>query len=340
MNLTLELLRIIGSPFTPLAESLSLDQKNLLELYKHSLKNRLSLLFLEAIKKGGKLDNSSPHYEKEYMKYLKTLNAITRVSQLLTNGKIQHSIYKTIRPYKFTTVDIDILIFQSRNNFKKAIKILQDAGYKLKGQGPQSTTLQDPKINIRVDLYREVAVSHIIYLDKQKLSKYTITKLSNGKYIKTLTPEADLATIVAHSVIKEHMYVLSEYYTFLYYLPQINVQNFIKIVRENNITSAARTHAAITAALHKAAHGIIPNELKEILNQLGNNTVETTLLIKRNFKMPHKYHKLTIVQSLIEIAKGEKSRRSMATQLLQMLNPKFTSIVIKGFVNYMTRETY
>jgi hypothetical protein len=318
-----------------------INQRKLFELYQYSVKNRLSLLFLETLKKNEKLNKLKPYYEKESTRYLETLNAVIGVSQILTNGNLPHAIYKTARPYKATTVDIDLLIFKSQNEYKKAIETLQKAGYKIKGRGPLSTTLQDPKIDIGVDLYAEVAVSHIVYLDKQNLSTYVSTKeLSKNEQIKTLKPEADLATVIAHSVIKEHMYVLSEYYTFLYYLPQINVENFIKIVGENNIRSAVRTHAAITATLHQAAHDMIPEKLQQILNQLGNRTLETTLLLKRNFKMPHKYHPLTLAQALMEMEKGEKSRRSMATQFLQMLNPKFTSSVIKGFIDHMMRETY
>jgi tetratricopeptide (TPR) repeat protein len=296
---------------------------------------------LEALEENQKFSKLKLRYEEELTKYSKTLDIAFKVSQLLTNKEIPHAIYKTIRPYKSATVDIDILIFQTQGKYKEAIKALEKAGYKIKGQGPHSTTLQDPEMRIGIDLYEEVAVSHIVYLDKQILQAYVATKeLLKGKHVKILKPEADLATIIAHSLIKEHMYILSEYYTFLYYLPQINVQDFIKIVRENNITYAVKTHATITAALHKAAHGIIPNELEEILNELGNNRVERALLLKKNFKMPHKYDKLTLIQSLTEILKGEKSKRSIAKQLLQMFNPKFTFSIVKGFVDHMTRETY
>lgn len=339
MNSTIELLRFLGSPFAQ-STIYPPNKSKSIQLRDYSFKNRMLFLYLQALHEKS-LRDFAVAYRKEKAKYLKTIDAIARVSRVLTDANIEHATYKTVRPYKSTTVDIDILILEDKSSYTKSAKAVQKAGYELIVCGPRSTTFRDPEINIGIDLYDQVAVSYLVYLDKEKLTDYvTTTKLPNGELVKTLKPEADLAAIIAHSIIKEQMYTLSEYYTFIHYLKQMNIDNFIQIVKQNNITSATRTHAAITALLHKVAHKTIPVELQHMLKYLDKETFETTLLIKNNFKTPHKYHLVTIAKSLFEIVKGDKSRSSMAMQICHMLNPSFSKKFLKALMKHMTRETY
>ena len=60
----------------------------------------------------------------------------------------------------------------------------------------------DPSRSVGIDLYREVAISRIIYLDKWKLRRYKReVKVSSGKVV-TLTPEADIIAMVTHLTYK------------------------------------------------------------------------------------------------------------------------------------------
>ncbi|MHA1834223.1 MAG: hypothetical protein ACTSV7_09535 [Candidatus Baldrarchaeia archaeon] len=338
-NLTLELLRILGSPFA-LGSNISVSENKLIRLCQLSITNRILFYYLDRVieKNPAKLVSL---YQKERLGYLRIQDAIIRTSQVLTESDIKYAIVKTIRPYKSTTVDIDTLIFGFDIEYKKALASFLKEGYIILGRGPESVTLQDPRIDIKVDLYREIAVSHIIYLDKQKLVNLcTATRLPNGETVTTLTPEADLVTIISHSIIKEHMYTLSEYLSFIHYLKQIDFNDFVEIATENNLTVATRTHATITALLHKVAFGKVPEVLQEILGLLGEATLEAKLVMKNNLNMPHKYHPFTVTRSLAEIMKGEKSRRSMAMQQLHMLKPSFTKEFTKLFIDHLTRETY
>jgi hypothetical protein len=217
---------------------------------------------------------------------------------------------------------------------------MQKAGYQLVAPGSSSTTFKDRKLNIGIDLYKQVAVSSIVYLDKRKLAEHVTTaKTSDDKDIRILKPEADLACIVSHSVIKEQMYTLSEYYTFIHYLRQMNINKFIRIVDQNNLLSTARTHATITALLHNTVHGTIPEGLQQILNCFGVENFETARLIKNRLETPHKYHPITVARSL-EIAKGTETRKRMGAQLIQMLNPNVSRDFVKQFINHMMRGTY
>jgi hypothetical protein len=301
----------------------------------------MSYFYLDTVNQSLKSSILEQIYKKERQKYLDTLDAVAQVSLLLARENIIHAVFKTIRPYKSTTVDIDIIIFGNKKSYSKSVETLRQAGYRLVMRGPRSTTLWDQKASIGIDLYEQIAVSFISYIDKEKLVPYIITKkLPNEMLVQTLKPEADLACIIAHSVIKEQMYTLSEYYTFIHYVKQMNINNFLQIVKQNNITSAARTHASITELLHKAAHNTIPIELQQIIESLGKEKLETARLIKNYFKTPHKYHPITIAKFLLEILKGRKSRNSIALQIFHMLNPNFNKDFFKAVVNHVIRETY
>lgn len=340
MNVTIELLRLLGSPYMPSATyDIPVDKQ--FQLFHYSSKNRITLFYLDAMNQQEVPENLALFYEQEISRARQTLGAIARISHLLTNAHIEHAVIKTLRPYISTTVDIDAIIFGNTVNYAKAVKTTQDSGYRKLARGPMSTTFQDPEMKIGVDLYKEIAVSYIPYIDKTKLADSIVdTELSNKNWVRTLTPECDLAIIIAHSLIKENMYTLSEYYTYIHYLERLDIKNLIQLAEETRLKSAVRTHTGITALLHKAVHKVLPNKLQQILNELGEEKLETALVTKNDFRMPHKYHPTTIIRCLLEIVKEEKTRKGMATQILHAFDPRFSQDFLKRLINHVVRETY
>jgi len=339
MNPTLRLLRFIGSPFV--SDTLKIDGENIPELDRVSLKNRMRFLFLETLREKGNLGDLETIYAQEKKRCALGFEAMCRVSKILADSSIQYALFKTIRPYTFTTVDIDVVIFGDGLHFRKAAESLQMAGYDLVARGPSSCTLRDPKANLGVDLYKEIAVSFLTYMDKRKLNNFvTVLKLGNSGCVKTLKPEADLASIIAHSIIKEQMYTLSEYYTFVHYLKKLNIQSFLEIVKQNNLVYATRTHLSITAFLHRVAHKIVPKGLQQILDAFGEENMEKSRLIRDRLETPHKYHPITVARSLLEITKGKEIIKNVGAQLIHMLNPNISKDFLIKLVNHVRRETY
>jgi hypothetical protein len=192
-----------------------------------------------------------------------------------------------------------------------------------------------------IDLYEEIAISSTVYIDKEKLvDNVQETRLPNHRSIKTLTREADMATVIAHSLIKEQMYPLSEYYTFIHHLNEMDVSKFIQIIKENNLTTAARGHTTLSAILQYHATGTVPDKLKLILESFGIASLESKLSFQRHLKMPHKYSLITVARSLLEIMKGRKCRDSMAAQILRTLDPVFAEDLLNKSIDHLMRETY
>lgn len=340
MNLAIELLRLIGSPYSSSSlrnASVGVDPKFL----QYSLKNRLSLLYLDAIRQAEGFDIFQEVYDQHIAKYSETFDAVARISRTLTTADIDHAVFKTLRPYISTTVDIDVIIFGSTLDYEKAIKETELADYEKLARGPMSTTFRDPIMKIGVDLYDEVAVSYVTYIDKTKLEDYVIdTELPSGEQVKTLACEADLIAIIAHSIIKENMYTLSEYYTYVYYLEKLNVDYFVKLAKETHLESPTRTHTAITAMLYELAYGTLPLKLKQILDKTGMEKLELAQVIRNDLRMPHKYHPVTIARCLLEVSQERKTRKGIANQILHSFNASFSRDFFKKLNLHIARETY
>ncbi|HKZ95129.1 MAG TPA: hypothetical protein VJ249_11215 [Candidatus Bathyarchaeia archaeon] len=339
-SLTHRILRIIGSPFA--TSHLELRGKDVTPLYHYATRNRMPLRFLQALGTISKSDSFAKEYDKLRNRYTQIVQATSRVSQALEKASVDYAFFKSIRPYREVTVDLDILIFSPE--YQQVIRNMSHAGYTFLAAGPLSTTFRDAKAEINIDLYNEIGASHIIYLDKQKLRKSIIDKkLSNGKIVRTLDPCADLVALIAHSVLKEQMYVLSEYYTTLYSLANTRSTSsnaIISMVEECKISRAFQTHLGLSALLHQQAHGFIPDCLAKLLSQRDLNPLESTRVEEVNFLMPFKYHPITVVQAFVEKFREAKARKSFTDQISSMLNPKFTSFAIRQLLGHIIRETY
>jgi hypothetical protein len=343
MNPTLELMKVIGSPFAAEEPQESLQEKEISDLYLHAIKNRMPLLYLDNLEKRGRLSGLKSVYLKQYSRYLKILDTMVKVSDFLNGLGVRHAIFKSIRPYPDASVDIDTLIFDSEK-YGIAVKSFLKGGWRMLGFGPQSTTFFDTEAEVGIDLYRDVAVSWVIYIDKKKLERSAISvELPNNQHASSLAPEADLTAIIAHSVIKEQVYTLAEFYTFMKLVEKMSVkevESLAQSIKLNNLVAVANAFLSITLALHDAAFDFIPEKLAILSRKLGVNALEQRKLVMNNFDTPHKYHFLTLIRCFTEKLKDEKTRKTVALQAFEMANPRFTKTVFTGFLDHVKRETY
>ncbi len=371
---SLELLRIIGSPLAPNEEARP-DVEESLGLYNLAMKNKISLLYLETLERQRKLRELEEKYNEAKAEYLTFIDEVTRISRVLEDGGISFAIYKTIRPYPALPNDIDIITIGDSDMYRKAAETLLRSHYSVDFPGivetesltddeayqrasrlatkptfhkgnhisPTATSFVTPENNILIDLRKELAMNYTLWMDKNNFGEHIIrTKLSSGREIKILTPELDLACIIAHT-FTEGLYLLGDYYTFLFHLSKMGrseINGFANIVRENRITFAARAFTTITAGLYQAAYGKIPEELYTIYDKFGSNNNELKNIIRNDFRTPHRYKIVTTVRTLLEKTRGGRFRRSILRQMLSMLNPMQVKLVIVELIKKLTRETY
>ena len=287
MNPTLRLLRIIGSPFVS-EQKAGIDKAEALILYNYARKNKIELLYLEALKNGGKLEECQlgGAYEEAVKKHNQQLMTARRVSSVLNSSGISYAIFKSIMPFPATPNDVDMLCFGSKSEYQKAIDIMLRSNYlavdgKADAQQSMFHDLRDsyhPNPHpadtdvYDVDLYYKASASYLIYLDKLKLAKHVTEVKMSGDSIKTLKPTADLVAIITHSIIPEQLFTLFAYYATLYHLSgisELEITEFLKLSEENHVIIPVRAHCSLMGELHRAAHEIVPDKLQEILNKLG-----------------------------------------------------------------------
>lgn len=376
-NQSIKLLRTIGSPLSTMGTS-EADNESL-ELYNHAIKNKIPLLYLESLKQRGKLNKLKTKYEKELAQYSKFSSGLVKVSEVLNTANIEYAIFKTIKPFPTVQGDVDIIILGGDGMYKRAVGSLLKAGYSpqlsdlvdLKGLNseeeykkaieilvkpthgggkyglahisPTGMDFIDLKWNVDIDLQKELAMSYVIYMDKNKFKGHiTETELLNSAKIKIPTPELDLAIVIAHS-FAEQMYLLGEFFTFVYRLSKMNeerIANFISILRENRLTMAARSFVTITAVLCKEAYGEVPEKVKRLLYDLGYEESEAKRLIKSGFKIPHRYSIRMLTKVFLEKMKEKRFRKSVGLQMVKMLNPRLMRLAIRSIVVMRKREYY
>ena len=375
---TIKLLRTVGSPFFSTTEACKQYNESL-ELYNHAVKNKIPLLYLETLKQQENLNELKSKYEEEYARYLKFLDGVTRVSEVLNAADIEYAIFKTIKPFPTVHGDADIIVMGDDGMYKRAVEYLLKAGYTPQLSGfvdvetltskedyrkaaktlvkpthgggkhglghisPTGTDLVDPERIIDIDLQKELALNYVIYMDKNKFRGYiTEITLPNGAKIKTPTSELDMAIVIAHS-LAEQMYLLGEYYAFLYRLSEMDgmgLNNFIDILKENKLTTAAKSFITITAVLCEEACGKVPKKIEELLDEFGYDAAEAGRLVKSGFKVPHRYGWSTLIKIFIEKMEEKRFRRSVLVQMVRMLDPRLMRLVIAYVAEMRRREYY
>ena len=369
---SIKLVRIIGSPLSQ--EVTPDDSEESLDLYDLAVKNKIPMLYLGALQQNGRLNELKGIYQDGKAEQVIFLNEMTKVSGVLEDGGVNFSVYKTIKPYPALLNDIDLVIMDDSDMYRKAAETLlkahytvelpvvetesltDDDSYKraarlattpifLKGEhiSPTSTSFVTPDHNLLIDLRKELAMNYVLWMDKDNFGEHIIkTRLSNGKEVKNLAPELDLACTVAHS-LAEHLYLLGDYYTFLFHLSKMGeaeVNNFFNMVRRSRITFAATAFITVTAALYQVAHGTLPEKLRVMCDIFGSDTNELKNLAKNKFRIPHRYRIVTTVKALLEHIPEGKFRRSVLRQMLSMVNPTQAKMVISELVNRRKKEVY
>ena len=300
------------------------NKEEALELYEYATKNKIELAYLESLKDQERLEEFGlkGKYEEEKKKHDEQQVTARRISELFNSHGINYAIFKSIMPFPATPNDVNIIHFGSNDEFNKAAKMMLQSGYiEVK---PKADSLQrefhdakrggyiDPhphgKDIYDIDLYQETAASYLVYLDKIKLTKHVVEINIRGNHLRVLKPEAELVAIITHSIIPEQLFTLLAYYATLYYLADrnFNIDEFIHIAKENNVTYPVRVRC----------------------------------FISNDLKMPHRYSIRALVRTVVEKLKERVFRRSLIKQIISMSNPRLAKWVIENIIWRRRRETY
>ena len=310
---------IVGGPVGREDLEALLNDQACLEAFKdYALKNRLLLHALDVLLDwAGRLGLEAPRglveeragLEKQYTPVPRL---IVEVSGILEDAGVEHAVIKSIRPYRSTTVDIDVFVAGGREGFVRAYEALRRAGFRLFAAGPESATLETG-YGVNLDLYVEVAASRIRYCPRRVLEENLVKVWYGGGRVWALAPELEFLLIAGHSLFKEHMFTLSDHL----------------MLRDRLAASGPRPVAE--AAL---AHGCTPHLLHAArMMRLARTRLDTVF--------PMKVGVGQLVAGLASMGlRSPWAREGYLLQLGYMLRPSRTREVLEYLVEHAVRETY
>jgi len=290
---------------------------NILRLYLLAKVNRLKYFFLHKLRECCcETSFFKRMYAVEYQRFLRINRVFVDVVNILSSHDVDFAMFKSLRPYPFTTVDIDVIIFK---DFEEATETLGKYGYRILGFGPESVTFSCPGGIVNVDLYREVAVSRVVYLDKNVLKKHVTNVMTPYGEIVNLSPEADLIVFANHALVKEHMFTLADYFTIKGLLLKSDVAILSHLILETKSVYVMR---------------IVFGLVKDIIECVYGGREDKCP------RLPLKFPPWIVARALWEKRGCAKSRRSWAYQFEYMLSFKRLNRIIRDIVSHITRLTY
>ena len=193
---------------------------------------------------------------------------------------------------------------------------MKDAGFRIVKASYYCTTLVDPRyrfvVEVMVDVYREVSVGPLVYLDKRLLEKRVVVDRSRGFVVRVLDGVGELLATVAHAVVKEREVKLLDYLASLYLVRGMGgdgVGEFVKLVRRSCLVYGSRLFFSIVALLHRLAHGFVPREIALILRGLGG-WLDVRWLVE-GLMPPYKLSRGDVVRVFVEKFSDPVFRRSV-----------------------------
>ena len=354
-NLTVKLLRGIGSPFVTKFDSCELEESK--ELFEYAFKNKMALLYLDVLKKQGVLHKLVSEYEKQSIRCRETLITAVNIAKLLTAAGADYVIYKTLRSFPSTPNDVDVIIFGTTEDFEAVLDVIREAQYiELEPIKWNTQTLfADPRgagivhIDKRggsyyVDIYKEAGTDYFIYMDKRKLTNHVVeNKVLDGEMIKTLRPEIELAAICMHTVFPEKTFPLELFYTItyaVYAFEDEQIERLLAFANENHMQIALKVCLSLTADLHQKAFNTRPKKLAELVRRIGYLHSETKQMELSDLEMPHIISAKTFWLAFFEKLLEPNALRSLFVQLVHMLNPFFAKTVFKSLIDRLTKGKY
>jgi len=361
MSLIHDLLLFIGSPFTEKQkeEDKNFSNNEKIKLFELSTKNKVGLFFLQKLKDENQLSPLEKHYRRDLSRYKETKITAINLSSRIAEITKDFAIFKFVKPYPHTPSDVDVLFFSHKKEYLETVNKLLNNGYAKVGSCPSQIVVYDlrggyKQMDTRVvggkgggkyyiDLYNNVSASHIIYIDKETLSDCkTHTEFSEG-LMQTLSPEADIPVVLAHSIIPEQLFTLGDYYTTLHYCRSLNksgLDRVAQIFRENNITIAGISSLNLVCIIHREIHGFIPDKITYLMEKIGRDPKGNTNLLFDNFSLPYRYSISTLIKVLGERMTNENGLKSMLFQTASMCDPKLMRWVLYNIFFRRTRKTY
>jgi hypothetical protein len=190
---TLLLMGLIGE-----GSSVPSDQtERILEL---ASRNKVAL---EAMRRLGIKGNVREEQELKLARFMRASAGV--VSKL---SDTNYAVIKFFKPVAYVPSDLDLLVASSDS--PKVLRILRALGFEYIVSEPNCVTMRR---DIQVDVYTNPDFMNLKYLPGNSLLEHTTDADIEGTSAKRLSAEAEAVLICAHSVYKEQLITMSDYFS-------------------------------------------------------------------------------------------------------------------------------
>lgn len=354
MSKTYDLIKIIGSPF--IDKTPEVDQVTLTSIYGQAFADRVALLYL-TIHRNGK--NWNQCLEEKYQTLNRrrdnTLRVIGDIGEALNyQGINDYAVFKSLKPYPATPNDTDVIVFGNKERFQQALDTLYGKEYMFHEWAPMQTTLIHPDGKGKtgkgkkggtwyVDMYSDISTDYFLYIDKKSLLPYVETRMVEGRPVRNVRKEIELAIILFHNVFPERTFQLEHFYMPLYHLAEddFDAEVLLKFAREQKLVRALSSNLTLVAHIHKEVFGFVPQIIETILEKTGNNQPELDRFIKQGSITPYMISPKTFWLTFFDKIYDPAAFKSLVSQGLHMLNPVFFFDVMRSLYNrFSEKGTY
>jgi hypothetical protein len=199
---------------------------------------------------------------------------------------------------------------------------------------------------MNIDLHSEVAVSRLVYIKKVLLEKYLIEQDFNGCQIPVLEKPIALALILSHSLYKEQLLTLADYYTTLLYIinaTQRQREMLIDFAKEACIGFSIKLALMIVNSITEIAFGKTHSAITGISRMIQTSKFEETNVklsvsnFLRRSKLPFRYNLMTILTAFtVKVLHDPVMCSTIINQLSELVNN--SSDFYKSTLQHLKRE--
>lgn len=341
------LMKIIGPPHGRAKSANDIGEDALLTFLPLAIENKIPLLFLERAVTLCKDSRSLKNLHQAYFEKMHAfLSLMEQVSKILVKSQTDYVVFKTFKPFPFVTVDVDILFF-NHGEFLRVYRSLRRL-YRLAGYGAHSISLYSPEHAMNIDIQQEISVSRLVYINKELLREYVTETDVNGRQVRVLESPAALVTVLAHSIYKEQILTLSDYYTAMIQL--LNMTNrerrtFVVLAKQTRVEQGIKTALMLMNTLTAMTFGRAISAITETAQMIRRSKIEQKAiqLVLNNFaqnaKVPYKFHPIALgVAFATKILEDPVMRGTIPQQFVELITN--TSELLNYMSLHMRRETY
>lgn len=361
-NKTILLTKLLGlNPPTTMNLKLlnTFDKTRIYQLYLHAKMNKLDYLFLKSLEFAGVIERYRFLKDKLLLYdniFNKFVESILNVSNVLSEMGIHYAFVKTIYDMPVLPGDIDVLI--EGQITMNIIDALKSKGFLPFDKGPHFVSVYNTNVDNEIprlkrsydiDIYDEMSLNHLIYLDKNQLMKeiefkrmniHTSFQLDDNDLIPVLSPEYELMVDINHALF-EQLFTLLHLYIILLTLRRVELNKLIDLIYKTKSFKIMKHSMNIVICVLKS---VFPEEIFE--SGLASITDIAKLLevescnFRQNMELPYRFKLVQVGSVIVEKASMHKFSKGLLLLILNTLNPSEGGHIVRHVVLRRKRLTY